>query len=181
MKKKGIIIFRDHLGIFTFIFSLLFLIFCLFQVFYFKYYLDRNLTTKVENTLDQVEQRLSDYVKFLENFYKIPFIPEFAELPESKGWLLELVDFLENLFKREDFLSLAIFYQKKPFLTWNYKEENLPFKDCKNQIIEMENLLKALRKTTIENKEYCIYLTLDISIYKKTLKRYLMINLFFVW
>lgn len=177
--KKRLNLLKAPLGIFTLIFGFLFILFCLFQVFYFKYYLDQSLKTKVENTLNLVEGKLSDYVKFLENFYKIPFIPEFAELPESKGWLLELVDFLEDLFKRENFLSLAIFYQRKHFLSWNFKEKEFPFKKCENQILEEGNLLKALRKTSVENKEYCIYLTLDISFYKNTLKKYLLINLFF--
>ncbi|MGC9109840.1 MAG: sensor histidine kinase [Caldimicrobium sp.] len=179
MNKKIGKLFREPLGLLTLIFNLLFILFCLFQVLYFKHYLKQSLTSKIESTLDQVEGKLSDYVRFLENFYKIPFIPEFAELPESKGWLLELVDFLEDLFKKEHFLSLAIFYQKKHLLSWNYKERNIPFKECQNQIVEEGNLLKALRKATIENKEYCIYLTLDISYYKGTLKKYLFINLFF--
>lgn len=179
MSRKNLKILKEPLGLFTIIFSLLLIFFCFFQVFYFKFYLNQSITTKVENTLDRVEGKLSDYVKFLENFYKIPFIPEFAELPESKGWLLELVDFLEDLFKREKFLSIAIFYQRELFLSWNYKEKVFPFKACQNQIIEEGSLLKALRKTILENKEYCIYLTLDISFYKNTLKKYLLINLIF--
>lgn len=179
MSRKKFKLLKEPLGLFTIIFSLLLIFFCFFQVFYFKFYLDQSITTKVENTLDQVEGKLSDYVKFLESFYKIPFIPEFAELPESKGWLLELVDFLEDLFKREKFLSIAIFYQKELFLSWNYKEKGFPFKACQNQIVEERSLLKALRKTALENKEYCIYLTLDISFYKNTFKKYILINLIF--
>ena len=179
MSRKTLKFLKEPLGLFTTIFSLLLIFFCFFQFFYFKLYLDQSLKTKVETTLDQVEGKLSDYVKFLESFYKIPFIPEFAELPESKGWLLELVDFLEDLFKREKFLSLAIFYQRKAFLSWNYKERELPIKDCQNRILKEKNLLKAFRKTVLENKEYCIYLTLDISYYKRTLRNYLLINFIF--
>jgi len=126
-----------------------------------------------------VEGKLSDYLKFLEEFYEISFIPELAELPESKGWLLELVDSLEDLFKREKFLNLAIFYQKKPFLSWNYKNEKIPFEKCENKLkmLREENLLKAFKKVTLfENKEFCIFLTLDISYYQSLFKRYILLT-----
>ncbi|MFN3921836.1 MAG: sensor histidine kinase [Caldimicrobium sp.] len=176
--KIYIFYFKAPLGFLTIVFFLVFTIFTLFQTLYFKYYLDNSLKSKVENTLNQIENKLSDYVKFLENVYKIPFIPEFAELPESKGWLVELVDSLEDLFRKERFLSLAIFYQKELFLSWNYKKkEELPM-ECKNTYYKEGSLLKVLRKTTIEHKDYCIYLSLDISNYQTTFYRYALMVIF---
>lgn len=169
---------KAPLGFLTLVYLMLFTFFTLFQTLYFKYYLDNSLKGKVENTLNQVENKLSDYVKFLENFYKIPFIPEFAELPESKGWLVELVDSLEDFFRKEKFLNLAIFYQKELFLSWNYKQREFPFIECKNLYYKEGSLLKVLRKTTIEHKDYCIYLTLDISYYQNTFYKYALIVIF---
>ncbi len=166
---------KAPLGLLTLVFLLVFTLFTLFQILYFKYYLDNSLMKKVESTLNQIEDKLSDYIKFLENFYKIPFIPEFAELPESKGWLVELVDSLVDLFKKEKFINLAIFYQKELFLAWNYKEKYLPYQACQNLYQKEASLLKVIKKTKIEHKEYCISLTLDISYYQKTFYRYAII------
>lgn len=179
MSKKGALFFHAPLGILTLIFILLFSIFTFFQLLYFRHYLQQSIETKVENTLSQVEGKLSDYVRFLENFYKIPFIPEFSELPESKGWLLDLVDFLEDLFKKEKFLNLAIFYQRELFLSWNFKEKTLPFRECKKALYQEGNLIKALHQTKIENKEYCIFLTLDVSYYQRTFLKYAFLTLIF--
>ncbi|MFN4131447.1 MAG: sensor histidine kinase [Caldimicrobium sp.] len=177
-KNIYIFYFKAPLGFLTIVFFLVFTFFTFFQTLYFKYYLDNSLKSKVENTLIQIENKLSDYVKFLENVYKIPFIPEFAELPESKGWLVELVDSLEDLFRKERFLSLAIFYQKELFLSWNYKKmEGLPM-ECKDTYYKEGSLLKVFKKTTIEHKDYCIYLSLDISNYQKTFYRYALMVIF---
>jgi len=170
---------KTPLGILTLAFVFFFSLFSFFQILFFKYYLETSLESKVENTLNQVEGKLSDYLKFLEEFYKIPFIPELAELPESKGWLLELVDSLEDLFRREKFLNLAIFYQKKPFLSWNYKNEKIPFEKCESKVkmLQEENLLKAFKKVTLlENREFCLFLTLDISYYQSLFKRYILLT-----
>ncbi|BAU22414.1 hypothetical protein THC_0006 [Caldimicrobium thiodismutans] len=179
MFKNRLSFLKSPLSILTFIFILLFSVFTFFQLIYFKHYLQQSIKTKVENTLSQVEGKLSDYVRFLENFYKIPFIPEFSELPESKGWLLDLVDFLEELFKREKFLNLAIFYQKDPFLSWNFKEKAFPFRECKNALYQEGNLIKAIHQTKIENKEYCIFMTLDVSYYQRAFLKYAFLTIFF--
>lgn len=170
---------KTPLGILTLAFVLFFSLFSFFQVLFFKYYLDTSLESKVENTLNQVGGKLSDYLRFIEEFYEISFIPELAELPESKGWLLELVDSLEDFFRKEKFLSLAIFYQKKPFLTWNYEDEKIPFEKCENKLkmTQKENLLKAFKKVTLfENREFCIFLTLDISYYQNLFERYILLT-----
>ncbi|MCS7150292.1 MAG: ATP-binding protein [Caldimicrobium sp.] len=172
--KKG-----NTLKFFTSVFVLIISLLSLFQLFYFKYYLDKTVNTKVVNTLNLIETKLFDYVRFLENYYKVPFLPEFAELPESKGWLLDLVDFLEDLFKREKFISLALFYQKDLFLSWNYEESSLPFAKCEDRIVREESKLKAFKLSKIENREYCIYLTLDISYYYQTFIKYSLMVLFF--
>ncbi|MCS7199808.1 MAG: ATP-binding protein [Caldimicrobium sp.] len=162
----------------TIIFLIIISFINLFQLLYFKYYLDRTINTKVNNTLNLIETKLFDYVKFLENYYKIPFLPEFAELPESKGWLLDLVDFLEDIFKREKFLSLALFYQRELFLSWNYDEDSSPFSKCENRLIREGTLLKALKLSKVESREYCIYLTLDISTYYHSFIQYALMVMF---
>ncbi|MFN3568605.1 MAG: hypothetical protein ACK4UR_06855, partial [Caldimicrobium sp.] len=167
-KRVVFLNYKTSLALLTFIFVAFFTFFTLFQIFYFKYYLETSLRGKVDSTLNQVETKLSDYIKFLENFYKIPFMPEFAELPESKGWLLELVNSLEELFKRERLLSLAIFYNNEPFLTWNYRKELLAPKRCETSYVKKGSTLIATKTSYIENKNYCIYLSLDVSYYQKT-------------
>ncbi len=151
-----------------------------FQIFYFKNYLEKTLISKAENSLNLIENKLTDYVQFLETYYKIPFIPEFAELPESKGWLLELIEFLEALFKKEKFLNLAIYYQNKPFLSWDMEEAEFKTSpklpktqfQCKEELVVKDNTLTACKLVRIEKYPYFIYLTLDISYYRKTFLQY---------
>ncbi|MFN4196933.1 MAG: sensor histidine kinase [Caldimicrobium sp.] len=177
-KKLFLRNYKTPLAFFTFIFIAFFTFFTLFQIFYFKYYLETTLKGKVDSTLNQVETKLSDYIKFLENFYKIPFMSEFAELPESKGWLLELVNSLEELFKREKLISLAIFYNNEPFLTWNYRKELHTSKICDSNYIKKGSILIATKTTSLENKNYCIYFSLDVSYYQKTFRNYTLMVLF---
>ncbi|MFN3504653.1 MAG: sensor histidine kinase [Caldimicrobium sp.] len=178
IRKLFLYDYKTPLGLLTLIFIAFLTFFTLFQIFYFKYYLETSLRGKVDSTLNQVETKLSDYIKFLENFYKIPFMPEFAELPESKGWLLELVNSLEDLFKRERLLSLAIFYDNEPFLTWNYKKEFNSLKKCESRYVKKDSILIATKTTSIENKNYCIYFSLDVSYYQKTFRNYMFIVIF---
>ncbi|GEM_PF-967087 len=170
---------RRPLKLLTFLFIVIISFFTIFQVSYFKVYLDNTVETKVYNSLNLIETRLFDYVKFLENYYKIPFLPEFAELPESKGWLLDLIDFLQDIFKRERLEALAIFYQKELFLSWNFKETAFPFKRCEDKIRREGNQLFALKISKIEGREYCIFLNLDVSYYQHTFLKYLLLILFF--
>lgn len=174
---------KNNLFILGFISILIFTFWTGFQIFYFKNYLENTLITKAENSLNLIENKLSDYVQFLEAYYKIPFIPEFAELPESKGWLLELIEFLEALFKKEKFLNLAIYYQDKPLLSWDTEEAEFktPSKlsksqvRCEKEFVIKENTLIACRQIKIEKYPYLVYLVLDISYYKKTFFQYVII------
>ncbi|MCS7278495.1 MAG: HAMP domain-containing histidine kinase [Thermodesulfobacteriaceae bacterium] len=175
--------FKDNILFLGFLFLIVFTFWTGFQILYFKKYLEKSLISKAENSLNLIENKLSDYVKFLETYYKIPFIPEFAELPESKGWLLELIEFLEALFKREKFLNLAIYYQNKPLLSWDTEEAEFktPSKlakaqfQCKEEFILKRDTLTACKLVKIEKYPYLIYLALDISYYRKTFLKYVTI------
>lgn len=163
----------------TLIFIVIITFFVLSQIIYFKLYLNSTIETKAINSLNLIETRLFDYVKFLENYYKIPFLPEFAELPESKGWFYDLIDLLQETMRREKLISLAIYYQREPFLTWNLDEPQNPPKICKNEIKISSDQLSAQKLSKIEGREYCIYLELDISEYHNTYIKYLFFQLFF--
>lgn len=161
------------------IFLVIITLFVISQIVYFRLYLNSTVETKAINCLNLIETRLFDYVKFLENYYKIPFLPEFAELPESKGWLYDLVDLLHETLRREKLLSLAIYYQREPFLTWNFEETLNPLKICKEEIKLSSDHLLAQKLSKIEGREYCIYIELDISYYHNTYIKYLFFQLFF--
>ncbi len=167
---------KEPITLLTIFFVFLFTLFNLFQIEFFRFYINNHLESKIKNTFTLIENKLSDYIKFLENYYKIPFLPEFFELPESKGWLLDLVDYLEDLYKKEKLESVAIFYQKKLLLSWPYKGKNLAFSDCKNSIKIHNNLIEGTYSTQIENKNFCLYLSLDIFNYKQVIFKYLLIT-----